>query len=124
MQYMETYTSITYSVHKKNDQAITKIEYTSSLKDDNKIVNTYYNNNISDDIHNESFTKTLKDKRDIYEQIGVSSDKKEWNVKEYHNNSCQKEYKEPYDVHNFDKCITECIPSLANLNKSFLIENK
>ena len=124
MQYMETYTSITYSVHKKNAQSITKIEYNSSLKDDNKLVNTCYSNYISDNIHNESFTKTLKDNNDTYEQIGISSDKKEWNVKEYHNNSCQKEYTESYNAHNFDECITECIPSLANLNETFLIENQ
>ena len=60
---METYTSITYSVHKKNNQSVTKVEYNSTMKDNDKMVNTYYNNSISDDAQNESFTKTLKDKK-------------------------------------------------------------
>jgi len=123
---METYTSITYSVHKKNDKSITKIEYNSTMKDNDKLINTYYNNSISDDAQNESFTKTLKDKQDIYEQIGVSTNKADWNVKEYHNNNCNKQYIDAYGIHNFDKCITDCIPSLTTLNENekFLIENK
>jgi len=123
---METYTSITYSVHKKNDQSITKIEYNSTMKDNDKMVNTYYNNSISDDVQNESFTKTLKDKQNKYEQIGVSTNKADWNVKEYHNNNCNKQYIDAYSMHNFDKCITDCMPSLTSMNgenEKFLIEN-
>jgi hypothetical protein len=122
---METYTSITYSVHKKNDQSITKVEYNSTIKDKDKLVNTYYNNNISEDSQNESFTKTLKDKQNTYEQVGISINKADWNIKEYHNNNCNKQYIDGYNMHNFDKCITDFIPSLTSLNENekLFIEN-
>ena len=89
-----------------------------SNSNNDKMVNTYYNNSISEDAQNESFTKTLKDKKNTYEQIGVSVNKADWNVKEYHNNNCNKQYIDAYGVHNFDKCITDCIPSLTSLNEN------
>jgi hypothetical protein len=121
---METYTSITYSLHEKNNEIVKKIEYNSTLKDDNKMINTYYNNSISNDVQNESFTKMLKDNKDIFEQIGVSQNKEDWKIKEFHNNDYQKEYTDDYNKHSFMKTITDSIPSLTNMNNKNMIENQ
>jgi hypothetical protein len=122
---MDKYTSITYSLHEKDNETIKKIEYNFTLKDDdNKMINTYYNNSISNDTQNESFTKTLKDSHNIFEQIGISENKEDWKIKEFHNSDYQKEYVDDYNKHSFMKTIIDSIPSLANMNGKNMIENQ
>jgi hypothetical protein len=122
---METYTSMTYSIQKtNNDTTVTKIEYNSTIKDNDEMVDTYYNNSTSNDVQKESFTRTLKKKKEICQQIGISTNKTDWQIQEYVNNNCQKDYIDSYDAHNFDKYIKDCIPCLTNMNDKFLLKNE
>jgi hypothetical protein len=121
---MDTCTSITYSIKKNNGEIVKKVEYNATAKDNEKIINTYYNNSVTNNQQTESFNKIFKDKNNTYEQIGSSKNKQDWSVQEYHNNNKQKEYVDMYKKHNFDQYIMECMPSLANLNDNFLIDNK
>ena len=88
------------------------------------MVNTYYNNSTSNDVQKESFTKIFKGKKEICQQIGVSTNKTDWQIQEYVNNNCQKDYVDSYDAHNFDKYISDCVPSLTNMNDKFLLKNE
>ncbi len=108
---MNTFTSITYSHSKQNDSEETKkIEYISSIQDDSKLVTTSYNNVIQKNNQIESFNKLLKSHYGIYEQVGSSQNKKDWSIQEFHNNNLNKEYKDAYDKHKFDKYLNECLP--------------
>ena len=124
---MDTYTSITYSIKKENDEVVKKIEYTSTIKDSDKtLINTYYNNSISNKKQSESFCKLLKEDQNVYQQIGSSINKNDWKIQEYKDSDKQREYIDDYNKHNFDQCIMDCMPSLTNLdvNEKFLIDNK
>ena len=121
---MDTYTSVTYSIQKHNHDTVKKIEYNSTINDNEKQVSTYYSNTMNNDKTNESFTKLFRDKSNIFEQIGNSQCKSDWKVQEYHNNNLQKQYSDPYESHNFDKCLTEFIPSLEQPENKYLIDNK
>ncbi len=117
---MDTYTSVTYSIKKHNDNVVKTIEYNSSIKDKDKMINTYYNNNISNDSQFENFNKIFSDKNNTYEQIGNSQNKTDWSIQEYHNHTKQREYIDKYNNHKFNEYIMDTMPSLTNL----LIDNK
>ncbi len=119
-----TYTSITYSINKINDNVIKKVEFSSTIKNQDKMINTYYNNSITNSNQTESFNKLYKDNNNIYEQIGNTKNKKDWFIQEYYNNNKEKEYIDTYDKHNFDQYILDYMPSLINLNNNVLIDNK
>jgi len=121
---MDTYTSVTYSIEKHNDDIIKKIEYNSTINDKDKMINTYYNNSIKNNNQNETFNKIYKDNNNIYEQIGNSTNKEDWLIKEYYNRNKEKEYIDIYDNHKFDKYIMDHMPSLTKLNDNLLIDNK
>jgi len=121
---MDTYTSVTYSIQKHNDDTVKKIEYNSTITDNEKQISTYYNQTINNDKTQESFTKLFRNKSEIYEQIGCSQSQSDWNVQEYHNNNLQKQYVDPYPTHNFDKCLTDFLPAISQAENKYLIDNK
>ncbi len=106
---MDTHTTITYSYNNTKNNITKGIEYKNTIIDDDKIFNTTYTNLLSNDglteNYIESFNKLLKDKKNIYEQIGNSKNNSEWNIKEFENNTVKKEYKEPYNKFNFKDAI-------------------
>jgi urate oxidase len=111
---MNTFTSITYSHSKQNDSdEIRKVEYKSTVEENGQLMSTSYNNIMKNDSISESFNKLLKRDYDVYEQVGNSQNKNDWQVKEFHNNSLNKEYKDPYAKHNFDNCLNIEGPSSA-----------
>jgi hypothetical protein len=119
---MNTFTSITYSFNKKDDVDIFKqIEYKSTTLDTNKSMSTYYNNIVTDKEQKESFNKLLKSNNDTYEQIGNSKNKTDWDIKEYHNNILNKEYRDSYNTHNFTKQLLDNFPYLANDSSKLLL---
>lgn len=121
---MDTYTSVTYSIQTHNNDTTKKIEYSSTITDDNnKQVSTYYKNIIKNDHQNESFTKVLRDRSKIYQQLGNSINKADWYIQEYENNNMQKEYNDPYDSHNFDKFVLDYLPTGDKLEDKYMIAN-
>jgi hypothetical protein len=114
---MNTFTSITYSHSKQNGaEEVRKVEYKSTIEEDGKLMSTSYVNTMTDKHQSETFNKLLKSDSDIYEQIGNSSDKNNWKIKEFHNNSLNKEYSDVYSKHNFDNCLNIDMPNSANKN--------
>ena len=97
-------------MHKKGDYETKKIEYKSTVRDDDKILSTSYNNVMSDKEQIESFNKLLQSQKNTYEQVGSSKNKNDWNVKEYHNSSLNKEYMDPYAKHTFQQYICANAP--------------
>lgn len=116
---MNTFTSVTYSCSKQDGAAeVQKIEYKSTVedKDNDQLMSTSYTSVIKNDNISESFNKLLKQDYDVYEQVGHSHNKTDWNVKEFHNQNLDKEYKDDYAKHKFDNCIT-----LATQNSHLLL---
>lgn len=120
----DTYSSITYSIQKHNNNINKKIEYKSYIKDNDKQISTYYNNNYDNNNQSENFNKLYIDTMNKYEQIGNSKNKKDWKIQEYHNNNIQKEYIDSYDKHSFNEYLLDSIQSLPELNQNILIDNK
>jgi hypothetical protein len=112
---MDTYTSITYSKNSSSKDCcgtIEKLEYNSSIQDNDKLMRTSYvntMNSLTNDQY-ESFNKLLKNRNDLYEQVGSSHNRSDWNVKEFHNAKLNKEYNDAYSKHNFDQALLECLP--------------
>jgi len=108
-------TSFTYSYDNIDDTYINKsMEFKTCYTDDNDTVySVSYKNNI--DINSktgnndmkESFNKLFINKKDVKEQIGMSVNKKDWELKEYHNNDLLKQYKEHYDEHPYYRYYLE-----------------
>ena len=121
---MDTYTSVTYKIQKHNDDVVKKIEYNSCITDTDKQISTYYTSIIEKDKQNESFTKLLRDKSHIYQQLGNSINKADWMIQEYENNNLQKEYNDMYEKHNFDSCLLEYMPSINQATEKYLIANQ
>lgn len=106
---MSTKTSFTYSYNNIDDVSISKvIEYKTSYTDnDNNTLATSYKNTIENDNMCESFNKLFINNKETNEQIGVSVNKDDWNLKEFHNDDLLKEYKEDYDKHPYYKYYLE-----------------
>ena len=122
---MSTKTSFTYSYNNTDDVSISKvIEYKTSYTDDNdNTCATSYKNNIEDDKMHESFNKLVINKQESSEQIGVSINKDDWKLQEFHNDDLLKEYKEDYDKHPYYKYYLE--DKLHNIvgNNDTVIDN-
>jgi hypothetical protein len=119
---MNTFTSITYSHSKQNGaDEVRKIEYKSTVEEDGKLMSTSYVNTMTDKNLSETFNKLLKSDYEIYEQVGNSCDKRDWKIKEFHNNNLNKEYHDAYSKHNFDNCLNIDMP--ASANKNLLLNN-
>lgn len=112
---MDTFTSFTYSFQKQNDIHTKKIEYISTMQDNDKVMSTSYNNIYKNNQQYESFNKLLKDSHDVYEQIGNSRNKSNWDIKEFHNQTLKKEYCEKYDKHSFEHIHSENNQLLLNV---------
>lgn len=124
---MNTFTSITYTQSSQPNDSIEKLEYMSSIKgNDGKLMSTSYVNTIQNNQQQESFNKLLKNNNDLYEQIGNSRNRTDWDIKEFHNNILNKEYKDPYGKHNFDQALMDSLPSSSKtIDNPFLkIKNK
>lgn len=126
---MDTFTSITYS-KKQNSKdcgvAVEKLEYNSSIQDNDKLMRTSYVNTI-DSVNNkqcESFNKLLKNRGELYEQVGNSHNRSDWNVKEFHNTKLNKEYIDSYCKHNFDQALLECLPGCTTENPFIQLKNR
>lgn len=120
---MNESTSISYSYTNINNEISKKIEYKSTIadKDNKKILSTMYNNNIvnNNGVENitESFNKFIKDDTDdgkIYEQIGNSKNRNNWDIKEFDNHVLNNEYAENYDMISFTR-ILDKVPDLLEL---------
>jgi len=120
---MNESTSISYSYTNINNEISKKIEYKSTIadKDNKKILSTMYNNNIvnNNGVENitESFNKFIKDDTDngkIYEQIGNSKNRNNWDIKEFDNHVLNNEYRENYNKISF-KPILDKVPDLLEL---------
>lgn len=109
---MDTFTSITYSKKGNASGSIEKLEYNSSIQDNDKLMRTCYVNTFNS-INNdqcESFNKLLKNHSELYEQVGSSRNRSDWNVKEFYNTKLNKEYSDAYAKHNFDQAVLESLP--------------
>lgn len=116
---INTFTSVTYSCSKQDDEPeVRTIEYKSTVEDKatDHMMSTSYTSVIKNDSTSESFNKLLKQEHEVYEQVGHSHNKTDWSVKEFHNQNLDKEYKDDYDKHKFDNCIT-----LATQNSHLLL---
>ena len=119
---IDTNTSFIYSIHKNNNNTIRKIEYNNTVRDADKMIDTHYNNTIKNTEQFESFTKLLKDKSDVYEQVGSSKNKTDWTVKEFHNSALQKKYTDKYTKHKFDEHIMDYMQHMQIPSNNFMIE--
>lgn len=100
---MSTTTSFSYSYNSvDNVQINKKIEYQTVFTDENKnIFLKRYVNSIENDKMYESFNNLFKEKEEIKEKIGLSTNKSDWKVNEYDNNIKIGEYNEPYSKYNY-----------------------
>jgi hypothetical protein len=119
---IDTNTSFIYSIHKNNNNTIRKIEYNNTVRDADKMIDTHYNNIIKNTEQYESFTKLLKDKSDVWEQVGSSKNKTDWTVQEFHNSTFQKKYTDKYTKHKFDEHIMDYMQQMQMPNNNFMIE--
>jgi hypothetical protein len=125
-------TSFTYSYNNIDDTNITKsMEFKSYYTDnDNNVFSVSYKNNISGnggtgDGNNmqESFNKMFINKHEIKEQIGMSVNKDDWELKEYHNNDLLRQYKEHYDKHPYYRYYLENkLNDILPINSNIIIE--
>lgn len=122
---METFTNVSFTEHKKDDEQISKkIQYEISHVDNDTIFNTSYVNKIENDKTLESFNRLLKKGGDIYQQIGNSSNGNDWHIKEFNNNVLNKEYTDFYTNHVFDKLLVDNSKFLINSIEKKFIKNE
>jgi hypothetical protein len=130
---MNKKTSFTYSYNSDDISTSKIIEYNTSYTDSkNNILYTSYKNSITDDKIYESFNKLYINDNNKNEQVGISINKDDWNLKEFHNDNLLKEYKECYEKHPYNKIYLEDkfynmgkndIDNLKNIDDSLLEKN-
>lgn len=101
---METHTNVSYSQTMKGDvQVSRKVRYDISQLGEDKVLNTSYTSTVEGDRTLESFNKLMKHKGNVYQQIGNSTDGEDWMIKEFNNNELNREFKDAYANHKFDR---------------------
>lgn len=102
---MKKFTSVTFSQGTDdNDITFKKIDYQETVTIQDNTFSTLYSlkqDNKSEDSV-ESFNKILKNNNYIFEQIGNSKNKNDWEIKEFENNNLHKQYNDQYNEHKFD----------------------
>lgn len=117
---MKTTTKITYTQNSQDNQELsTSIKYETYSTEGDNVFSTSYVNTVENQQRKESFNKLLKNKNNIYEQIGNSYNENNWQIKEFVNNDLKKEYDDNYQNHTFnmDKCNIKGIDKKFLLNK-------
>lgn len=107
---METQTNVSYSqTMKGNVQVSQMVKFDISQVFNNRVLNTSYSSTVEGKTTRESFNKLMKHRDDVYQQIGNSTNGEDWTIKEFSNDKLNKEFKDAYDNHKFDRPLIETV---------------
>jgi len=102
---MKKFTSVTFSQETEdNDITFKKIDYQETVTMNDNTFSTLYSlkQDSKGEQSVESFNKILKNDNYLFEQIGNSKNKNNWDIKEFENNNLHKQYNDQYEEHKFN----------------------